>query len=209
LLPAKRFGVLHAMHMCAVMSAASATSEFAWAHKLIDEWWPRYLKSVVHRSAYLGIVAHSEHARMLLNERVASGDFSHLEKLVAGDLRALEASGLRLHGTAAAQALRARLAYLQGDAERAITLLRAAIAALDEAGLRPDAASARRALGRLLTDQARKSGGEGAENTQAADVQLAKCGVRNPHDFCARYYPELTQTAQQTPAVQAEVRETG
>jgi tetratricopeptide (TPR) repeat protein len=209
MLPTKRFGVLHAMHMCSVMWAATATSEFAWARALTDESWPRYLKSVVHRSAYLGILAHSEHARMLLNERVMNRNLNDLEKLVASDLRALDASALRSHGAGAAKALRARVAYLQADSERAIMLLREAISALDEAGLRPDAAAARRALGQLLTNKAGKSGGEGAQITQLADVQLTKCGVRNPHAFCARFYPELTQTTQETRLVQAEVRETG
>jgi serine/threonine protein kinase len=209
-LPKKRFGVLHAMHMCAVMTAACATSEYAWAQALIGEWWPRYMKSVVHRSAYLGILLHSEHARMLLNERVAKGELRDLSKLVATDLRALDDSALRLHATSATQALRARVAYLQGDPDRAIVLLREAISAQDEAGLRADAAVTRRALGRLLQDQPGKAAAEGLQISQLAESQLTKCGVRNPHEFSARYFPELNRAASGTRlTIGAEVRETG
>jgi ATP/maltotriose-dependent transcriptional regulator MalT len=209
-LPKKRFGVLHAMHMCAVMHAACATGEYAWARGLVDEWWPRYIKSVVHRSAYLGILLHSEHARMLLNERVAKGELRDLTKLVATDLRALDDSALRLHATSATQVLRARIAHLQGDPDRAIALLREAINAQDEAGLRADAAVTRRALGRLLQDQPGKAAGEGLQISQMAEAQLTKCGVRNPHEFCARYFPELNRAASGTRlTIGAEVRETG
>jgi tetratricopeptide (TPR) repeat protein len=210
LLPKKRFGVLHAMHMCAVMAAACATGEYAWARALVDEWWPRYTKSVVHRSAYLGILAHAEHARMLLNERVAKGELRDLTKLVASDLRALEGSALRLHAVAAAQALRARIAHLQGESDRAVALLREAISAQDEAGLRADAAVTRRALGRLLQDRPGAAGAEGVQISQLADVQLTKCGVRNPHEYCARFFPELNRAASGTrQTIAAEVRETG
>jgi eukaryotic-like serine/threonine-protein kinase len=209
-LPSKRFGVLHALHMCAVMAAASTTGEFGWARALVDEWWPRYTKSVMHRSAYMAIVAHTEHARMQLNECVAKGELTDLSKLVASDLRALEGSALRLHAQAATQAIRARVAYLQGDATRAIMLLREALSAQDEAGLRADAASTRRALGRLLLDQGGQSAAEGVAMSQAAEMQLAKCGVRNPHEFSLRYFPELNRASSGTRrTIGLEVRETG
>jgi tetratricopeptide (TPR) repeat protein len=209
-LPKKRFGVLHALHMCAVMAAGSATSEYSWARGLVDEWWPRYVKSVVHRSAYLGILLHTEHARMLLNERVAKGELRDLSKLLGSDLRALDDSALRLHAAGATQALRARIAYLQGETDRAIALLREAISAQDEAGLRADAAVSRRALGRLLQDQPGGAAAEGVQIGQMAESQLTKCGVRNPHEFCARYFPELNRASSGTRlTIGAEVRETG
>jgi eukaryotic-like serine/threonine-protein kinase len=210
ILPSKRFGVLHAMHMCGVMMAANATSEFEWAHKLVDAWWPRYVKSVVHRSAYLGILAHTEHARMLLNERVARGELRDLGKLLAADLKALDGSALQQHAVGAAQALRARVAYLHGEHDHAIALLREAVAAFDEAGLRADAAVTRHGLGRVLQEQAARYAAEGAQINQLAESQLAKCGVRNAHDFCARHFPELIRAASGTRStIAAEVRETG
>jgi hypothetical protein len=209
LLPKKRFGVLHAMHMCAVMAAANSTGDYDWARALVEEWWPRYTKSVVHRSAYMGILAHSEHARMLLNERVAKGELRDLLKLVAADLRALDGSALRLHAVSAAQSLRGRIAYLEGDMERAIALLREAMNAQDEAGMKADAAVTRRALGRLLQDRA-GGAAEGVQLSQAADAQLTKCGIQNAHEFCARFFPELSRAVSGTrQTVAAEVRETG
>jgi hypothetical protein len=210
LLPKKRFGVLHAMHMCAVMTAANSTGDFDWARALVEEWWPRYTKSVVHRSAYMGILAHAEHARMLLNERVAKSELRDLTKLVAADLRALDGSALRLHALGVSQALRGRIAYLEGDAERAIALLRDALSAQEEAGLKAEAAVTRRALGRLLQDGAGGAGAEGAQLSQSADAQLTKCGIRNPHEFCARFFPELNRAVSGTrQTITAEVRETG
>ena len=76
--------------------------------------------------------------------------------------------------------------------------------------MRADAAVSRRALGRLLQDQPGNAAAEGVQISQLAESQLTKCGVRNPHEFCARYFPELNRAASGTRlTIGAEVRETG
>jgi hypothetical protein len=186
-LPTKRFGVLHVMHMCAVMTAASGTGDYAWARELVDTWWSRYQSSVVRRSAYLGIIAHSEHARMLVHECVATGKLDDLSKLVAKDLDALEKSPLKRLARGAALALRGRVAHLQGQPDTAIRLWREAAGVLDEIGLRVDAVVLRFALGQLI------GGAEGSQLRRGAEAQMRESGIARPQEFFARRFPELME----------------
>jgi hypothetical protein len=185
----ERLGVLHVLHMCSVMSAASATADFAWAHAQIDELWSRYPSAVVHKSAYLALLAHSEHARMQLNEAVARSD-PRLSKLVAEDLHALDACPLTPIARPTAQLLRARLAGLNGQDEQAKQLLREAAEGLEEVGLRPDAAVARYALGKRMADE------EGRQLCALAERQLAEHGVSDLRGLLLRRFPELMARAE-------------
>jgi len=180
----QRFGVLHVLHMCSVMSAASATADFEWAHAIVDALWSSYRGSVVHKSAYLGLIAYSEHARMLLNEAVTK-QVAPPERLLREDLRALEACPLTHLGVPSALFLRARLLGLQGRAQEAEQLLRQAAEGFEAVGLRPDAALARYALGKRL------GGDEGRQLCALAERQLSEHGVSDLRALLVRRLPEL------------------
>jgi len=182
----QRFGMLHVLHMCSVMSAASATSDFEWAHHVVDAWWARYRSSFVHKSAYLALLSHSEHARMLLNEAVTRAKRRDVEPLVQDDLRALDDCPLTQLAQPAALLLRARLAGLRGQTEQALQHLRAAVAGFEAAGIGPDASLARWALGRTLADD------EGRQLCALAEQQLREHGVHDLRAMLVRRFPELT-----------------
>ncbi|MET0384795.1 MAG: protein kinase, partial [Polyangiales bacterium] len=149
LLPKQRFGVLHVMHMCAVMSAASASGDYAWSRPTLERFWPEYLQSVVKRSAYMAVSVYFAHARWLLSQWVddPSSRAESPASLVAADIKALEKCALQPLARGHAETVLARVAILHDRRDEATTRLRDAAEALEAAEHRPAAHIARFGLG--------------------------------------------------------------
>lgn len=184
-LPKGGFGVLHLVHMIGTMQAACATQDYAWAQARLAEDWSAYLRAPMHGTAYTACVAHFAHARLVLNQRVDSGAEGSAERAVKPDMREL----LRLPATplrdAVVTRLRARCAYLDGDTNSAIDLLRQSASALAEAFYQDEPERDRFALGCLV------GGSEGAQLCAAALEALRECGVVDPIEELRGFYPEL------------------
>jgi hypothetical protein len=140
---------------------------------------------MVHRSAFIGCLAHGTHARLLLNHHVETGASGDVEALVRNDvvqLRRLPATVLT--ETAIARIL-SRVAYLRGDRERAIQLLRTSLERFDETLILQEIAHDRYTLGLLI------GGAEGAPLAAAANQALGEYGVSDPEACMRGYVPEL------------------
>jgi tRNA A-37 threonylcarbamoyl transferase component Bud32 len=183
-LPREGVGIIRVCHTIAVMRAACATGDFAWALAHDDDW-QAYLRAPIRRSAYLAALAHSTHARLLLNQHVAAGRRQGAERLLRADLRHLARLPPMRICSAALLRLRARLSVLAGDSGAAIELLRQNAAANEAAGCLDEVERDRYALGFLL------GGDEGAQLRAAADLSLRRLGVNQPLLDLGAYFPEL------------------
>ncbi|MEY4575409.1 MAG: hypothetical protein RL701_112 [Pseudomonadota bacterium] len=184
ILPPRSFGSLHVLHLIALMLAASGAGGYAWASEQIEPLWQSYRRSAVRRSAYLAVLVHTEHACMLINEHVAQNAAAAAPSL-REDLAVLDRSPLQGFAGPSAQCLRARLAWLAGDRDKAVPWLRAASEVLDANGHRPEAVMARFALGRMLGDA------EGELVCALALRHLLEQGVPTPLAYLQSRYPEL------------------
>lgn len=183
-LPRHGIGILHILHLCAVMWAACGTGEFDWAFEVVNEYWRPFLKSPVRRSRVLASILHFTRARLLLNRYVALGRKGDAAALIRDDLRALESMGGLDLGRARLR-LRARLAYLRGDSTQAARLLRDNCQVLTDMGFLDDAERDRHALGCVI------GGEEGAQLRAAACASTRANGVANPLALMRAAYPEL------------------
>lgn len=193
-LPARGFGVLHALHLAAVMWSACAAGEFAWGRATMDKYWQRYMSSPLRRSPVLAFILHSTRARMLLNEFVVkvdrgSGRGTRSEDdpaaLVREDLRALQrlsGPGPRSPGCGRVEA---RLAFLRGDTQRAASILRENWQRSRELDHLEEAERDRLALGYVL------GGNEGAQLRAAAIASSRELGVADPLAMLRSTYPEV------------------
>lgn len=184
-LPSGETGMLHVLHLAAVLRVAAITSEFDWAQKTLDELWPGFETSPVRRSAYLSYIVYANLARFLLNRHVVRGDTSDPERVVKHCLRFLASSAPEPLRKPSATRLRARIACIRGDKARAIELLRESISHHERSGGLDDLARERYALGCLL------GGPEGDAHKQNALSALSSCGIVNPEADLRGYYPEL------------------
>jgi ATP/maltotriose-dependent transcriptional regulator MalT len=183
------FSVLRLTHMIATMQVACATGDYAWARAALAEDWPAYLRAPVHGTAYLACIAHSYHARILLNQHVASGATGDISRMLRPDLRALA----RLPATALRDGMvlrvRARCAYLNGDTPRAIELLRHSAKMYKDAMYLDEAERDHLALAYLI------GGAEKPGLCAAAIAALRERGVCDPVEELRGYYPEVLRDA--------------
>jgi hypothetical protein len=184
LLPKGRFGPLHVMHMLAYLRIACSTHDYAWAEPFIAEDWPRWLRCPVRGSAFLSLLAHTSHARYLLNRHVIERQAGDPAALIRADLRALGGLPLQSWRIANQCRLRARLAYLGQQPTAAAELLRTGIAEMAASSV-AEAARDRYALGFAL------GGDEGAQLRSEADRFLRDSGTVDPMADMQAHYPEF------------------
>lgn len=185
-LPEDEFGILNAAHMLAVMRAGCATREYAWALARTEEFWSRYQRSIVHRSAFLAVFAHASHARLLLNQHVEGGATKRdVGALVRSDVRQLARLPDTYMRHVAIARTEARVAFLQGDRHRAVALQRHSLARYKDSNMHLESAHDRYTLGLLL------GGSEGAPLIAAASKTLSECGIGDPEAYMRGYVPEL------------------
>jgi len=182
-LPTGRFAILHLLHMVAVGRIACRTERYEWGVPLFEADWERYLRSPVRHSAVLASLAHSTHARLLLNSHLARpGQHAPIAKVVTADLKAL--ARLPSRSRALGAGLRARLAYADERRDLALEHLRQAVAQ-EGVGSMAESEINRYALGLLLDDA------EGAELCATTERAMCAAGIIDPLAYTRSYYPEL------------------
>jgi hypothetical protein len=184
-LPQGKLSILHVGHMLSVMRAACSTRDYAWAFERIAELWEPYQSSIIHRSAFVAALAHSTHARLLLNHHVETRATGDAAALVRNDLRQLERLAPSLFRDVALARTRARVAFLKGDRARAIALLQPSLERFVKTPMLQEVAHDRYTLGLLL------GGEKGAQLVALARKGLADSGVSDPDANMRAYVPEL------------------
>jgi tetratricopeptide (TPR) repeat protein len=184
-LPVGETGVLHVLHIAAVLRAAAMTGDFDWAQQSLDDMWPGFERSLVRRSAYLAYVVYVNLARFQLNRHVLRGETSDPTRAVKEAMRFLASSAPEPLRKPSVARVRARIACIRGERERTIELLRESITSHEQAGAQDDVAREHYALGCLI------GGSEGEAHQQNARSVLIGCGVVNPDADMRGYYPEL------------------
>jgi tetratricopeptide (TPR) repeat protein len=183
-LPSGEFAIAHLQHLIATMRAATITADFDWVVPILEQDWPRYLKSHVYRGAYMAYVAHTTHARLMLNRHVMHRD-GDPERLVHDDLRGLARLPHSGFTSGSLCRHRARIAWLRGDRERAIELLRQSVQALSSVGFHDESERDRCALGAAI------GGDEGAQLKADCLTNLRDLGCSDPLGELLGYFPEL------------------
>jgi tetratricopeptide (TPR) repeat protein len=184
-LPAQGFGALHLVHMIAVMRVACALGDYAWARDIVDVMWPRFQRSLGRHSVF-ATLAYSAHARYLLNRHVIERRSGDPNALVRDDLRALHKLSDRV-GPAAYTRFRARVAYLSGGRDRALSLYRQHVESCARERYFDEIERANWALGRVL------GGEEGARLCAEAIARLRERGMLNPEREIESHFPELVE----------------
>ncbi|HTU58262.1 MAG TPA: hypothetical protein VMF89_07505 [Polyangiales bacterium] len=180
--------MLHMLHLLSVIRAACITGEHDWGLQIYNELKARIDSSPIKRSAYLVYLLRVNHARLQLNHHVASGKAGPAP-LTEADFDWLKSKAPVPFRKAAPLRLRARVAAMSGDRQRAIELLEATRQAHAEIGAVDDAERDRYALG-LITE---------AEQLMAAAANaLRNMGVSSPEREIDAYYPELTKAFKST-----------
>ena len=184
-LPQGKFSILHVGHLLSVMRAACSTRDYAWAFERMAELWEPYQRSLIHRSTFVAILAHTTHARLLLNHHVETQSSGDVEALVRDDLKQLSRLAPSLFRDVALARMRARVAFLKGERERASALLRPSLERFVRTPMQQEIAHDRYMLGLLL------GGAEGAQLVERARKGLADCGISDPDANMRAYVPEL------------------
>jgi hypothetical protein len=184
-LPKADFGILTIAHLLGVMRAACATRDFDWAFARVAEFWQPYQRSVVHRSALVACLAHTTHARLVLNHHVETGGSGDAEALVRNDLAQLARLPPGQPFEISVWRTRARLAMLRGDRARAISLMRQCVGRLEKTLIKQETEHHRYMLGLLL------GGSEGEQLVALAHTGLVECGINDPEANMRAYVPEL------------------
>jgi eukaryotic-like serine/threonine-protein kinase len=183
-LPSYGIGVLHLLHLAAVLRAGCVTYDFDWALGVLDELWEPCMRSPLRHGRMLRFILHSMRARLLLNRHVALGRKGDPLSLLRGDiaeLRGMERAAAR----AVAVSFDARIAYLRGDLETAERALRASLQTFHEERALDEHARALQALGCLL------GGEEGRRMQQAGHAASLQLGVVNPRALLRGSFPEI------------------
>jgi tRNA A-37 threonylcarbamoyl transferase component Bud32/tetratricopeptide (TPR) repeat protein len=183
-LPSQGIGILHVLHLVAVMRVAAHTGQFDWAFVVMDSLWEACLTSPMRHGRMLRVLLHTARARLLLNRFVAEGRKGDPEQVVRTDQRALRSlkhltvQNLQRH-------LHARIAYLRGDKAGAIAAIRQTLVEFGELGLQEKVAHEKYALGYLV------GGDEGAQLIAAGRAESDALGVVNPLAILRANYPEI------------------
>ncbi len=183
-LPRGRFGILHLLHMGAVMRVASATNEYAWAAQFSEPEWLRYRRSPVSRVPLLAFGIHSVRARFLLNRHVHERSTGDAASSIRSEVRGLRRLALPWAPLFAAR-MQARAAVISGQRTVAIDQFRENVASWNATSSRDEAARDQWALGYVLGNA------EGAELMTAAEATLRALGILNPVLDAKYNYPEL------------------
>ncbi len=184
-LPQSDFSVLTAAHMLGVMRAACATRDYDWAFARLAEFWEPYKRSIVHRSAFLAMLTHTTHARLLVNHHVETGATDDIEALVSRDLAVLARLPKEVNADVSIARTRARLAALSGERERAVAYMRPCLKRMEGTNIKQETEHDRYVLGLLV------GGREGSQLVSQARVGLRDCGVNDPDANMRAYVPEL------------------
>jgi hypothetical protein len=187
-LPSVGFGMLHVLHMTAVLRTGCATGEFDWALESTREHWQTFQSSVVKRSEIFCVYGYATHARLLLCRAARGGQ--QRDRDLGRELSAHRAALKKVklsNGRGELQRIDARIALARGDRAAARQLLGASIGNFESAGARDHAERDRFALGAL------QGGDEGKSLQQAALMRLRELGVVAPLRDLGGYYPELLE----------------
>jgi tetratricopeptide (TPR) repeat protein len=182
-LPDNCFGVVHVLHLVAVMSDACWSGDYAPVRDYIEAAWAGFERSAVRRAAYLALMAHATRSHFLLNAYVASGRQGDARHVVQHGVRALDKLPLPAAGAAALR-LRARVAFLSGQTAAAVTHLRASLSAYEGVGMLHEVARDQYALA-VLEEPVR------ADACAAAAQRIRELGVVDVAADIKAYYPEL------------------
>ncbi|HET8932868.1 MAG TPA: protein kinase [Polyangiales bacterium] len=184
-LPQSDFSVLTAAHMLGVMRAACATGDYDWAFARLAQFWEPYRRSLVHRSAFLAMLAHTTHARLLVNHHVQTGATADIEALVSDDLAVLARLPKEVNAAVSIARTRARLAALNGERERAVAYMRPCLQRMEGTNIKQETEHDRYVLGLLV------GGDEGSQLIARARTGLLECGINDPDANMRAYAPEL------------------
>jgi len=185
-LPRRSFGILHTLHMAAVLRIGCVTGEFEWALNTTREHWQMLQRSVMRRSQAPCMYVYEAHARLLLCRAAASGQPGNLRRELSLHRKTLRKLKIKV-ALGELRRIEARLALAEGDTAAAQQLLAQSIAAFEEDGMRDNAARDRFALGAL------QGGAEGRALQNAALSQLTELGIVAPLRELRGYYPELLE----------------
>ena len=185
LLPAGRFGILQCLHMMSILRCSLASHEYAWADAVLGDGWERFQRSLVRRAAMLAASAYEAHAHWNISRHVHAARSGAVPDAVRSEIHALEKLRHMAWCRPAAARLRARLAYLSGDRDSAMRLLRHCADDYAAMGCRLYAAQSSYALGRVV------GGDEGADLIRNARESLRSSGASAPDLVLTTYCPEL------------------
>jgi hypothetical protein len=187
LLPTRRFGILHVLHMLAVGNATAATAQYAWGLSRFEEDWQSYLQSPLKGMAIVAYMARSARVRLQIGAHAARATTGDLASLVAPDLKALGKIPVPqcapMH-----RSLQARVAALQGNRALASAELRSSADEYRRLGVRGLAALAAYASGVL------DGGAEGAALRDESARFLQSEGIAEPAKPVRRLFPEAFET---------------
>ncbi len=144
--PGEDFGSPQYQHLFAVTSCLLYMDRAAEAEKLLEAGWPLLEKAQYLRMDWLG--RQLDHLRGRVALQVESVDARTRRSRIAQSIKRLRASSLA-PCEPLADCLEAARAAIEGDAERAASLLEGAVTAFDRAGLRLHREAARMQAGRL------------------------------------------------------------
>ena len=183
MLPEQRVGMLHALHLIAMLVTSCATEQFELGLDYLRTRWPAYARSPAYRVASFRSIAHTARAQLLLNHHVRTGQGT-IKGLIESDLRVLDSiavPGNRSHKLR----YEARVAYLLGRPDVARAKLRESAQGYEQASMLADVARNRYAEGMLI------GGDEGRTMAREAEHFLTMRGLVHAHDQLVRYFPEL------------------
>jgi serine/threonine protein kinase/tetratricopeptide (TPR) repeat protein len=185
-LPRVGFGMLHVLHMAAVMRTGCATGEYDWALDSTREHWQTFQGSVVKRSEIFCVYGYATHARLLLCQAARGGHQRDLTSELSTHRAALKKLKLS-NARGELQRIDARIAIARGDRAAAQNFLVTSIGHFESAGARDHAERDRFALGVL------QGGDKGKSLQQAALKRLKELGIVAPLRDLRGYYPELLE----------------
>ncbi|MET0389506.1 MAG: protein kinase [Polyangiales bacterium] len=183
-LPKHGIGILHMLHLTAVLRAAALTFDFDWAFAVMDQLWERCMQSPLRHGSLLRYFMHSSRARLLLNRYVVEGRKGDPGAIVEEDLRALR-SLQHLPIQNLSRNFDARIAYLRGDTAGAIEAAQIMMRGFEQRQLLEEMAREKQALGCLI------GGEEGAQLRAAGHAESLALGVANPFTLLRASNPEL------------------
>ena len=179
-LPQRAFGVLHILHMGAVVHVAAVTRDYTWAQACLDTYWDQFIASIFNRGWFAELMR-TRRIRLFLNRCVTGGDDASRWAEIDKDIRWL---GKHAAENSARRAS-ARLAYLEGDLQRAEQLYRQTSTTTDRVNGIGDATRDRYALGLVVGGQ------QGRELCASALSTLRELGIVNPIGAIHAVFPEF------------------
>ena len=179
-LPNATYGLNHAKHMIASCVTAHGDGDYARGLSLLDQAWPRFVRSHVRHIAMTSCEAHATRLQLMMSHFLVHSKDPALARALRREVRVLAKLRMQRRAAPAANLQLARLLASEGDVERAVCLLQTAIGVA-----KPDERErARFLLGRLI------GGDQGAELCHRAERFFANGGVVDPRAYLQGCYPE-------------------